>query len=248
MTLLFYLYTTDMNRLIVANWKHNPATASAAHELAAQTAGIEAVEGVQVVVCPPYTYVETIHEAQPQLVLGSQDISTQDIGAHTGEVGGEILKNLGVQYAIIGHSERRAMGESDEEVTYKVRAASAAGIMPIVCVGEDEEVREAGMDAVYAFLQEQLSAIPDVAQLVVAYEPIWAIGTGKADNPASAGEVARYIKEYLGYLNIEVRVLYGGSANPENAAGFLNEPGIGGLLVGGASLDEEKFAAIVHAR
>ncbi len=236
-----------MNRLIVANWKHNPDSLEKALALAAGEAAIAVPEGTDVVVCPPYTYIEPIREKHPGLVLGAQDLSALPNGAYTGEVGAAILKDLGVRYAILGHSERRALGDSDEDVTAKAMAAVAAGIAPIVCVGEPAEINEQGTEAVRAFLQDQLGSIPNAPDLVVAYEPIWAIGTGVADDPARAGETARWVAEYLGYLDIRPRVLYGGSTNPGNAAGFLAQDGIHGLLVGGGSLDASSFAGIINA-
>lgn len=233
--------------LIVANWKHNPVTLADALALASGIAKTQPAADRQVVVCPPFPYLAPIHAAHPEFVLGSQDVSALPQGAFTGEVGAGIVSDLGVRYAIIGHSERRALGETDEDVTAKVMAAVAAGLTPIVCIGEDREVKDAGAEAVRAFLQLQLGSIPDAPGLVVAYEPIWAIGSGTADDPASAGETARWIAEYLGYLDIKATVLYGGSTNPENAAAFLAQDGIGGLLVGGASLDVAKFARMMSA-
>lgn len=236
-----------MNRLIVGNWKHNPVSLAEALALAHAEAAIVPQEGTTVVVCPPEAYLEPIREACPGLVLGAQDVSAVPQGAYTGETGASILKDLGVTYAIIGHSERRALGETDEDVTAKIMAAVATGITPILCVGEDAETKEQGEDAVKAFLQSQLGAIQEKGEVIIAYEPIWAIGTGNADDPANAAKTATWIAEYLGYLGMQARVLYGGSTNPENAGAFLAESAIGGLLVGGASLDAAKFAGIVNA-
>jgi triosephosphate isomerase (TIM) len=236
-----------MDRLIVANWKQNPATLADSLTLAAGVAGLSAPGGVSVVVAPPLPYLGSVGRENPLLVLGAQDVSVLPPGPHTGEVGAEILKDLGVRYVIVGHSERRALGEMDGNVAAKAQAAVSAGLVPIVCVGEPRGVREQGMDAVKMFLATQLAAVPDGADTVVAYEPIWAIGSGNADDPASAADIARWIAGLLEGRVRSVRVLYGGSATPENASAFLADPAIGGLLVGGASLDAGKFAAIVNA-
>ena len=238
---------TAMNRMIVANWKHNPATLEEALALGAGIAAIPVPDGSQVVACAPYPDLAPLIAANPGLTVGAQDLSTQPLGAHTGEVGAELLRGLGVTAVIIGHSERRAMGETDAEVGEKVRVAREAGLTPVMCVGEPREVREQGMDAVHEHLGAQLQAMPDGADAIVAYEPIWAIGSGTADDPASAAEVAAWIAGYLAPRVARVMVLYGGSATPDNAAAFLAQPAIGGLLVGGASLDAAKFAGIVGA-
>lgn len=236
-----------MNRLIVGNWKHNPVTLADALTLAKAEAAIAVPEGTTVVVCPPEAYLEPIREACPDLILGSQDVSALPQGPFTGETGGDIIKNLGVTYAIIGHSERRAMGETDEDVAAKIMAAVATGLTPIVCIGEDAETKALGEEAVKTHLQAQLGSIQEQGDVIIAYEPIWAIGTGNADDPANAATTAKWIAEYLGYLGMKARVLYGGSTTPDNAAAFLADPAIGGLLVGGSSLDATKFAGIVNA-
>lgn len=237
-----------MNRLIVGNWKHNPGTLAEALALAQGVVRIEAPENVDVVACPPLPYLSGIRALHPDLPLGVQDVSSQPLGAHTGEVGTAIFKSLDISYAIIGHSERRVLGETDEEIAAKVSAALSAGITPIVCIGEGRTVQELGSDAVRAFLTKQLDAIPDGAGIVIAYEPIWAIGSGIADDPERAGTTAHFIAEYVAPRMQNVRVLYGGSATAENASTFLEQDAIDGLLVGGASLDATKFAGIVHAR
>ncbi len=236
-----------MNRLIVGNWKHNPTDLASALGLAQGIAAIEVPEGVAMVVCPPAPYLAPIHGQSAGLALGAQDVSTMAAGAHTGEVGTAILADLGVSYVIVGHSERRAKGETDLDVSAKTAAVLAAGLRPIVCIGEPRSIRDQGMEAVQAYLRMQLDALPAHPEMVIAYEPIWAIGSGTADDPASAAQVATYIAEYCAPRIPSCRVLYGGSATPENAAAFLSEASIGGLLVGGASLDAVKFSAIVRA-
>lgn len=235
-----------MDSLIVANWKHNPVSLTEALALADAEAHITETRH-SLVICPPTAYLAPIRAAHPDLALGAQDVSAAPQGAYTGETGARILADLGVRYAIVGHSERRALGESDEDVTAKVLAAADAGITPILCVGEDADVRQQGEDAVRAFLQEQLGAVSGQPEALVAYEPVWAIGTGVADDPARAGETAAWIAEYLGYLGTSARVLYGGSTSPDNAAAFLRQEDIAGLLVGGASLDAAKLASMLRA-
>jgi len=236
-----------MQRLLIANWKHHPARLFEALELASGLAAIEVPEGSAVVVCPPYPYLAPVRVASPGLLLGSQDISAQEPGAFTGEVGAAILADLGVAYAIVGHSERRALGETDAQVASKARAALAAGIFPVICVGESREIQSAGDEAVRAFLAGQLAAVPDDSDAIVAYEPLWAIGSGLAATATDASATARWIASELGDRVASLTVLYGGSVTPANAAAFLAEPDLGGLLVGGASLDAASFSAIVTA-
>jgi triosephosphate isomerase len=219
-------------------------------------------EQVEVVICPPFTAlrsVQTLIEADRlPFQLGAQDVHWEDQGALTGEVSPPMLAALKVAFVIVGHSERRQhFGETDAQVARKVDAAFRHGITPILCVGESLQERETGRttDRVTAQIREDLAKVgPDeAARTVIAYEPIWAIGPGRACNPADAGEVIRAIRDILETMYSTdvaetVRVQYGGSVKAGNIREFMAHPEIDGALVGGASLDPEEFALIVKHR
>ncbi|MDD2752136.1 MAG: triose-phosphate isomerase [Candidatus Omnitrophica bacterium] len=212
---------------------------------------------VEAVVCPPFTALSEVAEllAESEIQLGAQDCFWQEEGAFTGEVSCKMLLDAGAKFVIIGHSERRQFfGETNDSVNKKIKAALQSGLTPIVCVGETLAEREKGLTfkiledhiqgAFKGFLQE------DALKLVVAYEPVWAIGTGKTASPAQAEEAHKFIRDLLKKLyNIEtagsIRIQYGGSVKPENISELMQQPDIDGALVGGASLKIESFAAIV---
>ena len=216
-------------------------------------------DGIEVVVCPPFTdlkSVATVIETDNlEIELGAQDMFWEEEGAFTGEVSPIMLKGLGVSYVIIGHSERRQFfGETDETVNKKVKAAIVYGLRPIVCVGETLEQHDQGL--AHKVVEDQLAkGLAGVSQeqaggIVIAYEPIWAIGTGRNATPEEANDVVRHIRAVLGSifspdLARDIRIQYGGSVKPENIGLFMAEPDIDGALVGGASLDAESFAEIV---
>jgi triosephosphate isomerase len=215
---------------------------------------------VDVVVCPPYTALKSVSTVieldRLNVGLAAQNVHWEAEGAFTGEISPRMLVDLRCDHCIVGHSERRQMfGETDETVNKKVHALMDAGITPIVCVGESLEIRDAGQTE--PFVREQVRAALDgldseqAACVVVAYEPIWAIGTGLTPTPESANDVCRSIRATLGAIfgqpsAIRVRILYGGSAKPENIALFMPEPDIDGALIGGAALDAESFASMVR--
>lgn len=221
-----------MTKLIAGNWKmfKGPTDTLAFFD------GFTAPEGVDVVLCPPYVSLEVaVGEEWP---IYAQSVHWADEGAFTGEISARMLVELGVQGALVGHSERRLyFGETDRTVRLRAEAALAAGLGVIACVGETEEEREA--DETEAVLRRQVTAIPEHESLVIAYEPVWAIGTGKTATPAMAQEAHALIKSLH-----DTRVLYGGSVKPENAAELLGQPDIDGALVGGASLDPASFASL----
>ena len=234
--------------LIAGNWKMYKWPS----ETAAFCRGIAATPGVDVVVCPPFT---SLHEAVPTgLTVYAQNVHWEAEGAFTGEVSAKMLLDIGVQGSIVGHSERRQhFGELDAAVGLKARAALKAGLSPIVCVGETERERDAGetfgrIDAQLAGALESIAAA-DATRVVIAYEPVWAIGTGRTATPAQAQEVHRFLRgrleERWGQVAAEVRIQYGGSVKPENAAELMGQPDIDGALVGGASLKADSFVAIV---
>ncbi len=217
-------------------------------------------ERVDVVVCPPFTSlrsVQTVIEADHMLIqLGAQNVHPEASGAFTGEVAAPMLAKLGVRYVIVGHSERRQLlGETDEFVNTKVKAVLASEMTPILAVGETLEEREAGETErrVESQLRAGLAGVPaeQVAALVVAYEPIWAIGTGRTASPDDAAAVIGHLRSLVGDewgsgVAESVRILYGGSMNPGNVAGLMAKRDIDGGLVGGASLDPDKFASVVR--
>ena len=220
---------------------------------------LSAPDGIEVVVCPPFTALEAVGKvvAGSRVGLGAQDVHWEKEGAYTGEVSAEMLRDLGCRYVIVGHSERRQyFGETDERVNKKSLAAVAGGLTPIVCVGETLSEREAGhaKEIVAAHVKGALSGLPpkEVQALALAYEPVWAIGTGKTATPSQAEEMHAHIRMTIAGLfgadvAKEVRILYGGSVKPENAQELLQRSEIDGALVGGASLQADSFASIVKA-
>jgi len=240
--------------LVAANWKMHGTKAFAEQLLDELNSGLESGEcSSQVVICPPYPYLGIVAGKIGQAVkVGAQNLSEQPSGAYTGEVSAEMLLDCGADYAIVGHSERRSLyGESNELVAAKFAAAKAAGLIPILCVGESLEEREAGKTL--EVVAEQIQAIialglPETwRNSVVAYEPVWAIGTGKTATPEQAQEVHQFIRQQLGEAGSETQILYGGSVKAANAAELFAKPDIDGALVGGASLKAEEFIQICRA-
>jgi triosephosphate isomerase len=245
-------------RLSVGNWKMNGSLEANRRLLQGLEAGLKALEGVECAVCPPFPYLaQAAGELQGSAIaLGAQDLSEHDSGAHTGEVSGPMLRELGCRYVIVGHSERRTLcGETDERVAAKLGAALRNGLIPIACVGESLEQRERGeTEAVISRQLDALIAAHGVAALgrsVLAYEPIWAIGTGRTASPEQAQAVHRFVRERVAARDRAVAealpVLYGGSVKAANAAELFAMPDVDGGLVGGASLAAEEFAAICRA-
>ena len=244
--------------LVAGNWKMNGSTAANAALVAGIVDGVPAGSGFTLLVCPPFPYVAAVAaqaEGSP-VKVGAQNVSEHEKGAYTGEVAPGMLRDIGCEYVIVGHSERRALyGETSAQVAAKFVAAQAAGITPILCVGETLEEREAG--ATEKVVDEQLDAALEAAGIeafataVIAYEPVWAIGTGMTATPEQAQDVHRHIRARLEALNAEVaagvQILYGGSMKGENAAGLLAQPDIDGGLIGGASLKAADFLAIAQA-
>jgi len=227
--------------LIAGNWKMHKGPAETA-EFCVRLRD-EDLEGVDVVVCPPYVSLAVAVQllAGTEIAVAAQNVHWEGEGPYTGEISVEMLLELGVYGAIVGHSERRQhFGETDETAAHRARAALAAGMFVIACVGETEEERETGRTE--QVLRRQVSAFEVDDNLVVAYEPVWAIGTGKMATPEVAQEAHVFIKSVL-----DVPVLYGGSVKPDNAAVLLSQPDVDGALVGGASLDLESFIAICRA-
>ncbi|MGO4476677.1 triose-phosphate isomerase [Massilia sp. 2TAF26] len=244
-------------KLIVGNWKMNGSRLVNAALLADIAAGLGDAKA-SAAVCVPAPYLQQCEDllSGSAIAWGAQDVSAYEGGAYTGEVCAKMLSDFACRYVIVGHSERRAYhGESSELVARKAQAALKEGLTPIVCVGETLEQREAGQtfDVVGAQLDAVLELLPAeaVAKIVVAYEPVWAIGTGRTATPEMAQEVHARLREQLRVRNAEaadgVAILYGGSMKPENARELLSQPDIDGGLIGGAALKAQDFLAIIHA-
>jgi len=242
-------------KLIAGNWKMNGLRADGlalAKDLAGRLAG---GAGFDMVVCPPFTLVAPVAEAVAgsALAVGAQDCHAKESGAHTGDTSAAMLKDAGCRYVIVGHSERRTdHREGDAEVAAKAAAVHKAGLIAIVCIGETEAERDAGqtLAVVSRQIAGSLPAGATAANTVIAYEPVWAIGTGRTPSAADVAEVHRHIRaELAGKVDdaAGVRVLYGGSVKPSNAAELMNLENVDGALVGGASLKAEDFWAIGQA-
>ncbi len=244
---------------VAGNWKMNKTVEGARELVTGLLPRMQAVKGVEIVFCPPYPALMAVNSLLKgtRIGLGAQDLHWEASGAYTGEVSAEMLKEL-CGYVIIGHSERRAyFGETDETVNKKTKAALAVGLVPIVCVGETLTENEAGQTEAVVTRQvlEGLKGIDPIAakNIVVAYEPVWAIGTGKAATGIGANQViGDFVRKPVASLFGQavadgLRILYGGSVNGANAALFFSQPEIDGALVGGASLKVDDFTAIVEA-
>jgi triosephosphate isomerase len=243
---------------LAANWKMHKTTEETELFLGELLPRIPDSGGPEVVVCPPFTSLKTAveHCFQSRIRVAAQNMHEADEGAFTGEVSAPMLLDLGVQGVILGHSERREyFNETDEALARKLPVALSAGLEPILCVGENLEQREGNeMEAVLTRqVQADLTEVPDarLSEVVIAYEPIWAIGTGKTATPELAQEAMALIRGLIEARSSEaaaaIRILYGGSVKPDNAAELLSQPDLDGALVGGASLDPGDFAAIIGA-
>ena len=242
--------------MIAGNWKMNTTHQQAAALVSEMRPHLDAVPNVLKVVCPPFVSLAPVAEALrgSTVSLGAQNMHHEEVGAYTGEVSGAMLSGL-CRYVILGHSERRQhFGETDGSVNLKLRAALREGLMPILCVGEGLAERDEGRaeQVVDAQLRAGLDGVDGVGGLVVAYEPIWAIGTGRAATPGAAqaimGSIRKSLEELYGREDAAgVSLLYGGSVNPANAADFARQPDVDGALVGGASLEAASFVAIAQA-
>ena len=243
--------------IIAGNWKMYKKVHEAITLVSELSDLVAAVDGVEVVVCPPFTALDAVNETLQgtNIAVGAQNMHWQEEGAFTGEISPAMLKSLGCKFVILGHSERRQyFGETDEGVNKKIKAAFANCLIPIVCVGETLEQREAGITEEIVRKQTEGALAgydaETVAQLVVAYEPVWAIGTGKTASNEDAQQVCGYIRQVVaGMFNQDtankVRIQYGGSVKPDNISALMAQPDIDGALVGGASLDAKSFAEIV---
>jgi triosephosphate isomerase len=246
---------------VAGNWKMNTDSRTSVNLAEGVASGSMDVAGrdVDVAVIPPFVYLQVVVQSlnRAAIAVGAQDIYYEQKGAFTGEISTSMLKDIGCNYALCGHSERRhVIGETDELVNKKVAAAICGGLLPIFCVGEKLEEREASQtnEVVTRQMKQGLAglSIEKVSAVTVAYEPVWAIGTGLTATPEQAQEVHALIRKLLGEmydgeLAEEIRILYGGSVKPDNAADLMREQDIDGLLVGGASLNADDFVAIIKA-
>jgi len=230
-----------MRSLIAANWKMHGNLS-----WASKPADFEAVfpakdrRHLDVLICPPATLLSNMADG---VLLGGQDCHANISGAHTGDVSAEMLRDAGASYVIVGHSERRACGDTDAGVRLKAEAASRAGLIPIICVGETELERDAGQ--AQTVVSRQITAsVPEIDDYVLAYEPVWAIGTGKTAMPDDVAEMHDAIRMQVGP---SIRLLYGGSVKPANAKALLSLENVNGALIGGAGLEMESLATIARA-
>ncbi len=246
---------------VAGNWKMNTNSHSSVELAKRIVSGSVEVpsESVTIAVCPPFVYLDAVTRAlaASNVAVGAQDVYFEPDGAFTGEISASMLKDIGCTYCLCGHSERRhVIGETDKLINKKVAAAISGGLLPILCVGELLSERKASQtnDVVTRQLEEGLAGLSDekLSAVTVAYEPVWAIGTGVTATPDQAQEVHDFIRKLLGrmydgQLAEEIRILYGGSVKPGNAGELMGQPDIDGLLVGGASLKADDFLGIIEA-
>ena len=243
--------------IIAGNWKLNNTLSEAVSLVTVLKPLVAPCTDVEIIVAPPFTALASVKStiADSNLQLAAQDVYWEDSGAFTGEISAPMLKDVGCDYVIIGHSERRQyFGETNESVNQKVKAALAHGLKPILCVGEQLEEREAGQTE--TLIENHVTggiaglSAADLLSCVIAYEPVWAIGTGRTATPDQAQAVHNFIRTlltsaYSADVAAQIRIQYGGSVKPENAAELMAQPDVDGALVGGASLEAESFAQIV---
>lgn len=248
--------------LIAGNWKMNLNISESVELVNTIAAAVEDLEGVEVLVAPPFTLLPAVRHAigNGRILLGAQNMHWENRGAYTGEMSGKMLQEAGCTHVILGHSERRIFfGETSEMIDLKVKAAVLLGLIPILCIGETLEEREAGQTfevirkqldvSLHNFKKDQLMP----PSTILAYEPVWAIGTGRTAAPSEAQEVHEFIRKWVEKIfdtstANQVRILYGGSVKPENIVDLMSEPDIDGALVGGASLRAGSFIQIIRFR
>lgn len=243
-------------KIIIGNWKMNPRSSKEAGKLFNDVAkGIKGIKKTEIVICPPFLYLEKLKKISRKIILGAQDSAPGDVGAFTGEVSADMLYEIGVRHVILGHSERRALGEGNSVVNKKIKGALDAGLRPILCVGESVRDESHGyFNFVKIQLEECLAGISknSISKIIIAYEPVWAISSTpdrRDATPSDSLEMSIFIRKILsdkfGKDAPNVRILYGGSVNEKDAGGFLGDGGVEGLLVGKASLTAKKFVEII---
>lgn len=245
-------------KIIIGNWKMNPVTAKEAEKLLGSVVkNIPTLKNTEVVICPPFLYIDRLRKVSKKVSFGAQDAFWGEVGAFTGEVSTEMLYEAGARYVVVGHSERRALGETDPTINKKVKGALASSLTPVLCVGEVS--RDAGhghFDIVKMQIQECLKGIPKnaISKIIIAYEPVWAISSTPNRRDATSAdslEMAIFIRRVLSDLSSpavakETTVIYGGSVNDKDVGEFLEHGGVDGVLAGRASLDPKKFTEIVR--
>ena len=245
-----------LKKIIIGNWKMNPVSLKEAEKLFSDAAqSISGIKKTEIVICPPFIYLEKLKKLSRKISLGAQDAFSGDVGAFTGEVSGKMLYNVGARYVILGHSERRALGETNALVNKKVKASLNASLIPILCVGESaRDENHSYFNLVKVQLEECLAGISKnlISKIIIAYEPIWAISSTVNRHDATSidsREMAIFIRKILsdkfGPDAGRMRIIYGGSVNEKDAPEFLKNGGVDGLLAGRASLDVKKFSEIV---
>lgn len=250
-SVVYYLYM-GTNKLVVANWKSYPVSLKSALRLAREG------DRAGVIICPPHPLLLEVGRALSRAELGAQDVSELPPGASTGEVPVAALREVGVRHVILGHSERRALGETSERIRRKVRAALAGGLRIVLCIGESAEIRSRGQSAVDEYLKRELvsslgdGTLPFPARLVVAYEPVWAISANEGSEPCSpeiAEAAAKTLRAHASgrYGIRRLKVLYGGSVSPRTVRGYMEREGVDGLLIGAASTRSAEWRNILRA-
>ena len=244
-------------KIIVGNWKMNPLTLKEAEKLFGEVAkGVLPIKKTEIIICPPFIYLEKLKKLSRKINLGAQDAFWGEVGAFTGEISAEMLYNLGIRYVILGHSERRALGERSEDINKKIKSALVAGVRPILCVGENvRDENHEYFNLVKIQLEECLAGISknSIAKILIAYEPIWAISSTPDRRDATSADsremvifIRKVLSDKFGKEASQMKILYGGSANERDAEEFLRNGGVDGLLAGRASLDAVKFTAIIN--
>lgn len=247
-----------MKLLIIANWKMNPLTGREAKRLfASLKKGLKGKKNIEIVICPPFPYLSILNDHLSSIKLGAQDCFWKDKGPYTGEVSPQMLKSIGCKYVIVGHSERRqTFKETDEMINVKIKEILKAKLQPIFCIGETEEEKRTGKT--FRVLEKEIKkgldkvSKKEIEKVIIAYEPIWAIGTEKACEENEVMTVALFIKKLISRLYNKkaasnIRIIYGGSVDSKNAPDYLRESKMQGLLVGGASLNSKEFIKIIKS-
>jgi len=243
-------------KIIIGNWKMNPSSLKEAEKLFNQVAKfVSGIKKTEIVICPPFLYLEKLKKFARKISLGAQNAFGGDIGAFTGEISGDMIYSVGARYVIVGHSERRAMNESNDDINKKIKASLSAGLRPILCVGE--KIRDENhnyFNLVKMQLEECLKGVSknSISKIIIAYEPIWAISSTPDRKDATSDDsremtifIRKILSDKFGSEASKIRIIYGGSVNEKDAENFLKNGGVDGLLPGRASLDPKKFSQIV---
>jgi triosephosphate isomerase len=245
-----------MKKMVIANWKMNPVTLEEAEKLFSNIAkNIAPIKNTQIIICPPFLYLENLKKISRKIDLGAQNASLEEGGAHTGEISATMLYEAGIKYVLLGHSERRALGENNSDINKKIKIALSSGLVPILCVGDKErDANHEYFGMIKNQIEECLAGIQKnaISKVIIAYEPIWAISTTPGRKDATTDDsyemaifIRKVIIDKIGATVKMPKILYGGSVNDKNSGEFLARGGVDGVLVGGASLRAEKFLKII---